>query len=164
MKITNLDDLFLDQLQDMHSSERQIIKALPKMAKAATNPDLKKAFTHHLEETKVHLERLDKILNGMEKSSGRKVCKATVGLIEEGAEMIDVDAEPDARDAGLICTAQKIEHYEIASYGCLHCYAMTLGRTADADLLELTLSEEKHADVALTTLATSEINSEAMKS
>jgi len=162
MKIQTLADLYLDQLQDMHSSERQIIKALPKMVRAATHPALKDAFTAHLKQTKEHLDRLTEILEGLGKSPGRKVCQATVGLLEEGAELIDSADDTDARDAGLICAAQKIEHYEIATYGCLRTFATLLGRNKDAKLLESTLADEKNADEALTGLATSVINADAL--
>jgi len=162
VKIRTLADLYLDQIQDMHSCERQLLKALPKMAKAATNPKLKAAFTSHLEVTKTHIERLDAILEDLEKSPGRKVCAAAAGLIEEGAELIGGDADEEARDAGLICAAQKIEHYEIASYGCLRTFATQLDRTKDARALEKTLTEEKASDVALTRLATSVVNEAAM--
>ncbi len=161
MKIMTLDDLYLDQLQDMHSSERQIVKALPKMVKAADHKKLKAVFTKHIAETKEHVARLDRILESLDKSAGRKVCQATVGLIEEGAGMIEAEADEDVRDAGLICAAQKIEHYEIASYGCLRTFASLLGRDADVKLLDKTLNEEKGADQALTALALSVINAGA---
>lgn len=162
MKIMTLADLYLDQIQDMHSCERQIIKALPKMAKAATQPRLKDGFNHHLEETKEQLERLNRILGDLGKGPGRKVCQAAAGLIEEGSELIEADADEEVRDAGLICAAQKIEHYEIASYGCLRTFAVLLGRTADAKALDKTLNEEKTADQSLTALAMNLVNAEAM--
>lgn len=162
MKIMTLHELYLDQLQDMHSSERQIIKALPKMIKAANHPKLKAAFTKHLGETKEQLERLNHILSDLGKGAGRKVCAATVGLIEEGAELIEADADEEVRDAGLICAAQKIEHYEIASYGCLRAFASLLGRAADVKPLEMTLNEEKQADESLTALAISVVNVDAL--
>lgn len=162
MKIMTLSDLYLDQIRDMHSCERQLIKALPKMAKAANHPDLKAALVRHLGETKKQLERLDLVLSDLGEGAGRKVCKATVGLVEEGAGIIDADAEEDVRDAGLICAAQKIEHYEIASYGCLCTFALLLGRKADAKLLESNLNEEKSADQALTHIATSVVNPAAL--
>jgi len=161
MKIMTLADLYLDQLQDMHSCERQLIKALPKMAKSAMHPELKAAFTSHLAETKVQLERLDRILADMEKTPGRKVCQATVGLVKEGAELIHADADDEVRDAGLICAAQKVEHYEIASYGCLRTFATLLGRNTDVRQLDKTLQEEKDADVALTELAMGIVNANA---
>ena len=162
MKIDTLADLYLEQIRDMHSCEEQIIKALPKMARAASHPQLKKALEDHLEETKGHLERLDQILEALGQSAGSKVCAAAAGLIEEGEEVLENDGEEEACDAGLICAAQKVEHYEIASYGCLRTYARKLGRDEDAALLEQTLEEEKHSDVALTKLAMSVINDAAM--
>jgi ferritin-like metal-binding protein YciE len=162
MKIMTLNDLYLDQLRDMHSCERQLIKALPKMAAAASHPDLKDAFERHLEETRKQLERLGRVLNDLGQGPGRKVCEATAGLVEEGEGIIDADAEEHVRDAGLICAAQKIEHYEIASYGCLCTFASLLGRKADAKLLESTMKEEKGADHALTEIATNVVNPAAL--
>lgn len=161
MKINTLADLYLDQLQDMHSCERQIIKALPKMIAAAEHPKLKAAFKKHLDETKDQLERLNDILSDLDKGPGRKACAAAAGLIEEGAELMEADADEEVRDAGLICAAQKLEHYEIASYGCLRTFATLLGRNADAKSLEKTLNEEKKTDVALTELAMKVVNAEA---
>jgi len=162
VKIRTLAYLYLDQLQDIHSCERQLVKALPKMAKSATHPKLKAAFTSHLDVTRTHIERLDAILEDLEKSPGRKVCAAAAGLIEEGSELIAGDADEEARDAGLICAAQKIEHYEIASYGCLRTFATLLDRAKDAKSLERTLAEEKASDVALTKLAMSVVNEAAL--
>lgn len=162
MKINSMMDLYVDQLQDMHSAERQLIKALPKMAKAAFNPALRTAFTEHLAVTKEQLERLDKILASLDKTAGRKVCKAAEGLVEEGAELISEDADEEVKDAGLIMAAQKIEHYEIASYGCLRTFATLLERNKDAQLLAKTLEEEKEADRSLTELAESVINPKAV--
>jgi ferritin-like metal-binding protein YciE len=162
MKNPTLADLYLDQIRDMHSSERQIIKALPKMTAAAEHPELKAAFTKHLAETKGHVERLDLILEDLEKTQGRKVCEATLGLVKEGAELIEEYEKGEARDAGLICAAQKIEHYEIATYGCLRAWALLLGRDADIKHIDKTLNEEKKTDLALTELAVSTVNSEAV--
>ena len=162
MKLVTLADLYLDQLQDMHSSERQIIKALPKMVKAATHPELKAAFSHHLEETKGQLERLNRILADLGQGPGRKVCEATVGLVEEGAEIIEAAEDEEVRDAGLICAGQKIEHYEIATYGCLRTFASMLGRASDVKILDKTLNEEKNADESLTALAMNVINAAAV--
>jgi ferritin-like metal-binding protein YciE len=162
MKIMTMSDLYVDQIQDIHSCERQLIKTLPKMAKAASHPQLRDAINKHLVETKGQLERLNTILESLGKTAGRKVCRAAVGLIEEGSEIVDAEADEEVRDAGLICAAQKVEHYEIATYGCLRTYAQLLGRAADVRLLEKTLSEEKKADDSLTTLATGLINAEAL--
>lgn len=162
MKIKTMSDLYLDQLQDMHSCERQIIKALPKMVKSAEHRDLKAALTAHLAESRVHLERLNQILDGLEEGPGRRLCAAAAGLVQEGSEMIEADADEEVRDAGLICAAQKIEHYEIASYGCLRTFAELLGRESDAALLEKTLNEEKASDKGLTVLALSAVNQDAL--
>lgn len=162
MHTQTLADLYVGQLQDMHSCERQLIKALPKMAKAAHNPGLKAAFTSHLGETKEQLERVGKILEELGKGPGRKLCKAAAGLIEEGTEMMDEATEDDVRDAGLICAAQKVEHYEIASYGCLRTYATALGHQRHATTLDEILNQERHTDESLTELAMSTINAEAL--
>jgi ferritin-like metal-binding protein YciE len=162
MRINTLADLYLEQIRDMHSCERQIIKALPKLARAANHPKLKKALEEHLEQTKVHLERLDLILGDLDKTAGRQVCAAAAGLMVEADGVIENDGDEEARDAGLICAAQKVEHYEIASYGCLRTYATRLQRGNDVKLLEKTLEEEKNTDVALTKLAMSVINDAAM--
>ena len=162
MRITSMMDLYVDQLQDMHSAETQLIEALPKMANVAFNPDLSTAFTEHLTQTKEQLERLDTILASLDKTPGRKVCKAAQGLVEEGAEMIAEDADEEVQDAALIVSAQKVEHYEIASYGCLRTFATLLGRSKDAQLHAKTLEEEKAADRLLTKLAVNIINAKAM--
>ncbi|MBX3378806.1 MAG: ferritin-like domain-containing protein [Phycisphaeraceae bacterium] len=158
MKINTLEELYVDQLRDMHSAEKQLTKALPKLAKAASSPELRKAFESHLKVTQEHLKRIDGILTNLKKKPGGKVCEATVGLVEEGTEIIDAEAEETVRDAGLIVAAQKVEHYEIASYGCLRAHATILGRNSDARLHEKTLEEEKEADRALTELATRAVN------
>jgi len=161
MKIMTLTDLYLDQLQDMHSCELQIIEALPKMAESAHHPELKAAFNKHLTETLEQLARLNGILSNLGKGPGQKVCKATIGLVEEGTTLIETDADEDVRDAGLICAAQKIEHYEIASYGCLRTFASLLDRSEDAEILEKTLNEEKTTDQSLTEIAMSVVNAAA---
>ena len=162
MKIATLMDLYIDQLQDVFSAEKQLTKALPKMAKAADDPELKTAFQDHLRVTEKQLERVAKILASLDKSPGRKKCEAMAGLIKEGSEMVNGDADEEVRDAGLIVAAQKIEHYEIAAYGCLRTFANVLGRPSDAKALEQTLDEEKDADVTLTRLAMNCINTEAV--
>ena len=145
-----VDDLYLDQLQDMHSCEQQLVEALPKMADAASHPALRTGFTKQLEETKEQLERLNRILTDLGKTPGRKVCEATLGLITEDG------------DAGLICAAQRIEHYEIASYGCLRFWAHMLGRSTDVQLLDQSLNEEQATDLSLTALAVSVVNRPAI--
>ena len=158
---TTLRDLFLEQLRDAYHAEGQLVKALPKMAKAATDPKLRKAFEKHLEETKGQVDRLERVFEAIGEKARRKACKAMEGLIEEGKEWIEEDAEPDVMDAGLIAAAQKVEHYEIATYGCLCAWAKQLDLADAVELLAETLEEEKAADVKLTELAESHINAEA---
>ena len=161
MKLNTLEDLLHHELKDLHSAESQLVKALPKMAKAATNEDLRGGFEEHLEQTKTHVERLVKIGELLDmKLTGHK-CKAMEGLIEEGAELISEDAEETVRDAGLIGAAQRVEHYEIAGYGTAACLARQLGHDEAAELLEETLREEKDTDATLTELAESVINVQA---
>ena len=160
MKFSSLQDLYIEQLKDLHSAETQLTKALPKMAKAANTPELKSAFTAHLEETKEHLVRLDQIGEKLDQSLGEQTCAAMKGLIEEGAEWMEEDAEPEVMDAGLIAAAQRVEHYEIAGYGTVHNFAELLGEEEAAELLAETLEEEEAADEKLTSLAQS-INVEA---
>ncbi len=161
MKQTALKELYVDELRDIYSAENQLTKALPKMAKAATSDELRSGFEEHLEQTKGHVKRLDQIFQSLgEKPTGKK-CKGMEGLIEEGKEMIEEDElEGEALDAGLISAAQRVEHYEIAAYGCVRTYANLLGESDAAELLEETLDEEKETDQKLTQLA-EEINVEA---
>ena len=160
MKFSSLHDLYIEQLKDLHSAESQLTKALPKMAKAATNPELKAAFTEHLEETKGQLARLNQIGEKLGKPLSGHTCAAMKGLIEEGSEWMKEDAEPEVMDAGLIAAAQRVEHYEMAGYGTVHNFAELLEDEAAAELLAETLEEEEAADEKLTTLAKS-INVEA---
>jgi ferritin-like metal-binding protein YciE len=161
MKMETLQELYLEQLRDIYDAENQLVKALPKMAKAATNDELKAAFEQHLEQTQEQISRLDRIFEELgEKSKGHK-CEAMKGLLEEGKQMMEEDADNDVMDAGLICAAQKVEHYEIATYGCLRTYAEMLGFDDQADLLQETLDEEKDTDDNLTELAVTCINLEA---
>jgi len=161
MKLNTLDDLLLQELKDLYSAEKQLVKALPKMAKAATNEDLSAGFEEHLEQTKGHVERLDQIAEELGvKLTGHK-CKAMEGLIEEGAELIEEDGEDSVKDAGLIGAAQRVEHYEIAGYGTARSLAEKLGHKKIAKLLAKTLEEEKETDEKLTELAESAVNVEA---
>lgn len=149
MKAETLQDLYLEQLKDLYDAENQLIKALPKMAKAATSPELRNAFEEHLEQTKGHAQRIETIFEGMgEKAKGQK-CKAMEGLVKEGSEVIEEDMEEGVKDAALIAAAQRVEHYEMAGYGCVRTYANLLGDTEAANLLEQTLEEEKKADELL---------------
>ena len=156
-----LHDAFVDELRDTYDAEKQLTKALPKMAKAAKSPELKAAFTEHLEETKGQVDRLVTIFEQLEGSPKGKKCKAMEGLVEEGSEFIDADGEDSVKDAALICAAQKVEHYEIASYGCARTFATLLGLDEVAELLQETLDEEGNADKKLTELAETVINVEA---
>ena len=159
-----LEELLIDELKDLYSAENQIVKALPKMAKAASSPELKRAFERHLEETKRQVERLNQIGEQLEIKLTGKKCKGMEGLIEEGKEIIEEDLDEDATDAGLIGAAQKVEHYEIAAYGTARTHASLLGYNKVAKLLQQTLDEEGNADKKLTALAESVINVEALQS
>ena len=162
MELETLKDLYIHELKDLYSAENQIIKALPKMAKAATNEELIAGFEEHLEQTEKHAERLEQILESHGETTRGPKCKGMEGVISEGDEMIKEDAEDDVKDAGLIAAAQRVEHYEMAGYGCARTYAELLGDTKGAKLLQKTLEEEKATDEKLTELAKSTINVEAM--
>ena len=153
MKIESLRELYLEQLQDLYNAEQQLIKALPKMAKAASSQELASAFEEHLEKTRGHAQRIESICEQMgEKAFGKK-CKAMEGLVKEGGEVIDEDMTEPLKDAALIAAAQRVEHYEIAGYGCVRAYATKLGDDAAAELLGQTLDEEKEADETLNAIA-----------
>jgi ferritin-like metal-binding protein YciE len=154
--------LLIDELKDLYSAENQIVKALPKMAKAASSPELRRAFERHLEETKRQVERLDQIGEALEVKMTGKKCKGMEGLIEEGKEIMSEDLDENAIDAGLIGAAQKVEHYEIAAYGTARNHASLLGYSKVARLLQQTLNEEGSTDKKLTELADSIINVEAV--
>lgn len=158
-----LEELLVDELKDLYSAENQMVKALPRMAKAAGSPDLKRAFERHLEETRRHVERLDQISNQLDVRLSGKRCKGMSGLIDEGKEIIEEDLDQDALDAGLIGAAQKIEHYEIAGYGTARTHAEMLGYNKVARLLQQTLNEEGATDKKLTALAENIINVEAVQ-
>jgi ferritin-like metal-binding protein YciE len=159
-KLKNLHDLFVEQLQDLYSAETQLVKALPQMAKACTDDTLREAFEEHLDQTKVHVERLESIFERLDEDAKGKPCKAMKGLVAEGEEMIKEKAEPAVKDAGLIAAAQRVEHYEIASYGCVRTYAELLGDLESAQILQTTLDEEGETDKKLNDLASS-LNLEA---
>lgn len=156
-----LDDLFLDTLKDIYYAERQIVKTLPKMAKAATSPELKAGFEKHLEETEVHVERLEQIFELLGKAPRGKTCDAILGIIEEGKSIIEEFKGTVALDAGLVSAAQAVEHYEIARYGTLKTWANQLGMKEAASLLDATLQEEMATDKALSGIATSNVNQKA---
>ncbi len=153
MKLETLKDLYIHELKDLYSAENQIIKALPKMAKGATDAKLVAGFKTHLEETKEHAVRLERILKSHSETTRGPKCKGMEGVIKEGAEMIEEDAEDEVRDAGLISAAQRVEHYEMAGYGTARTYANLLGDAAGEKLLQKTLDEEGATDKKLTTLA-----------
>ncbi|MCT4703662.1 ferritin-like domain-containing protein [Enterobacteriaceae bacterium H20N1] len=162
MQIKTIEDLFVHLLSDTYSAEKQLTRALPKLARASENPKLSEAFTSHLEETRGHVERIDQVVDSIpEFRLKRMKCVAMEGLIEEGQEVIDSVDKGAVRDAGLIAAAQKVEHYEIASYGTLCTLAEMLGYREAKTLLGQTLEEEKSADNKLTTLAESGINQNA---
>jgi ferritin-like metal-binding protein YciE len=154
--MSTLRETFLSELTDIYDAEKQLIKALPKMAKAAENDELREGFEQHLQETETHVQRLDEVFQAFEEKARGKKCKAMKGLLEEGKELI----EEQAADAALIAAAQKVEHYEMASYGSLKAWAELLGEQGAADLLEQTLEEEKATDEKLTALAETTINAE----
>jgi ferritin-like metal-binding protein YciE len=158
MKIESLQDLFLDQLRDIYNAEQQILKAMPKMVNAAHEPELQLSLNHHLEETREQINRLERVFEEMGARPKGKTCHAVMGIIQEAQELIKENAEPNVLDAGLIAAAQKIEHYEIACYGCLRTWAHQLGDPAAADLLQQTLNEEKNSDERLTYLAETMVN------
>lgn len=161
MKLASMEDLFLHELKDLHSAEKQLIRALPKMAKAASSEKLRRAFEEHLHETETQYERLERIFELLSKSSRGPVCKAMEGLIEEASDLLKEDAEPALLDAALIGAAQRVEHYEIAGYGTARTYAEQLGHKEAAELLEQSLAEEKAAYDKLNDLALGEINATA---
>ena len=160
MKLESLQEIFVEELKDLYSAENQIIKALPKMIRKASSKELRSAFESHLLETKEHVKRLETIFEELDEKPKGKTCKGMEGLIKEGAELMDEDAEPEVMDVGLIGAAQKVEHYEIAGYGCVRTYAELLGNRQAVNLLEQTLNEEKAADEKLTGIA-EEVNVEA---
>jgi ferritin-like metal-binding protein YciE len=163
MKIETMEDLFLEQIEDLYDAEQRLVKALPKMAKAASSSALRQAFESHHEQTQGHVSRLERVFPELGKMPKGQTCEAMKGLIEEGEQMIG-DMEPSTlRDAGLIAAANRVEHYEIAAYGSAKAFAETLGLRNAVSLLEQTLQEEKQADQKLTQLAESMINDEALR-
>ena len=154
MQLETLNDLFVEQLADVHSAETQLVDALPKMAAAASHDELKQAFQHHLEETRDHVRRLDDIIAGLGRAVPTEICEGMRGLIREGEEIVAAGGDPDVRDAGLIAAAQRVEHYEIAAYGTARTLAEQLDLGDARELLDQTLDEEAQADKLLTKIAT----------
>jgi ferritin-like metal-binding protein YciE len=161
MELDTLKDLYINEIKDLYSAEKQLVKALPKLAKAAKDPQLQQAFRTHLKETAEHAARLEQICKDLGVSPRGKKCVGMEGLIEEGSELIKEEPDADVLDAGLISKAQHVEHYEIAGYGTVRTYARQLGYENHAELLQQTLDEEGRTDHLLTELAESGINVEA---
>jgi len=161
MDMETLRDLYIEELKDLYSAEKQLVRALGKMAKNASNAELKAAFQNHLAETEGHVERLEQIFESLEASPRGKKCVGMEGLIEEANELLEEDAAEDVVDAGLISKAQHVEHYEMAGYGTVRAWAQLLGEDGHAQLLQQTLDEEMNADKLLSELAESTVNIEA---
>jgi ferritin-like metal-binding protein YciE len=157
-----LKDLYIHELKDLYSAEKQLLRALPKMAKAASNEKLRAGFEKHLAQTQEHADRLEKILTSHDETTRGPKCKGMEGLIAEGEEILEETADDEVRDAGLISAAQRVEHYEIAGYGCARTYAELMGDKTGARLLQKTLDEEADTDKKLTQLAVSSINAAAI--
>ena len=160
MKENTLRELFLDEIRDLYDAESRIVKALPKMAKAAESEELRTGFVEHLEQSKEHVERLKQILTDMEEKVSAKKCPGMIGILQEGEELMEEDFEGSVKDAALISAAQRVEHYKIAAYGCVHSWAQELNEDNAAELLEKTLNEEKETDEKLTELS-EQINASA---
>ena len=162
MKFDSLKTLYVNELRDLYNAEKQLVKALPKMAKAASSQELKDAFEKHLEQTKTHVERLEEAFEELGEKPKGKTCKAMKGLIEEGSEILDKDGDESVIDAGIIVAAQKVEHYEIAGYGSVRTFAELLGKNKSAELLQSTLDEESETNETLNQLAEGIVNPEAL--
>lgn len=161
MEIDSLRKLYIEELKDLYSAEKQILQALPRMAKKVQNEQLRQAFEEHVEVTRKQVERLDQIFESLERSPRGKKCKGMEGLLEEGKEMMEENMDPEVLDAALISATQRVEHYEIAGYGTVRAYAQLLGEQEHVRLLQQTLDEEGEADKKLTQLAETTINVEA---
>jgi ferritin-like metal-binding protein YciE len=162
MKLDTLQQLYTDELRDLYNAENQLLKALPKMATAASSEELKDAFEKHLEQTKGHVERLEEVFQELGEKPKGKTCRAMKGLIEEGSEILKQGGDESVIDAGIIVAAQKVEHYEIAGYGSVRTFAHLLGQNKAAELLQSTLDEESETNEVLNRLAESVINPEAL--
>jgi ferritin-like metal-binding protein YciE len=161
MNFDSLRSLFLEELKDIYHAEKQLVQALPRLAKTAESTDLREAFASHLKETEGHVRRLEAIFKDLGQTPRGKRCKGMEGLIEEGKEILEAEGEGPVIDAALIASAQRVEHYEIAAYGCLRTYAELLGYDNAANLLSETLDEEEAADEKLTSVAEGKVNAEA---
>lgn len=161
MPLDTLQSLFENELKDIYNAEKQLVDALPRIAKAASSPELADAISSHLEETKGHVQRIEQIMRSLDMPARGKKCKGMEGLLAEGKEILEEDGEDSVKDAGIISAAQRVEHYEMAAYGCLRSYAEILGHTEAARLLDQTLEEEEAADQKLSSLAEGGINQAA---
>lgn len=165
MEMETLRELYVHELKDVYSAEKQILQALPKMIKACQSPELGRALDEHRQVTEEQVQRLDRILAGLDQSGrSNKKCRGMEGILEEGTELLKQDAQPEVLHAGIIASAQKVEHYEIATYGTLAAYARLLDQSEAAELLEMTLAEEKEADQKLSQIAAASINVDALAS
>jgi len=162
MKLDTLQKLYVDELRDLYNAENQLLKALPKMAKAASSEELKNAFEKHLEQTEMHVQRLEQVFEELDQTPKGKTCRAMKGLIQEGSEILEEEGDPSVLDAGIIVAAQKVEHYEMAGYGSVRTFAELLGQQKAAELLQTTLDEESEANELLNGLAESIVNPEAL--
>jgi ferritin-like metal-binding protein YciE len=162
MKLDTLEKLYVDELRDIYNAENQLLKALPKMAKGSSSPDLKSGFEKHLRQTESHVERLEQIFAELNESPKGKTCHGMKGLIEEGSEILKEDGEESVLDAGIIVAAQKVEHYEMAAYGSARTFARLLGQEKAAELLQTTLDEESETNESLNQLAENMVNPEAL--
>ncbi|MCL4401320.1 MAG: ferritin-like domain-containing protein [Acidobacteria bacterium] len=163
MAIENMEDLFVTQIKDLYDAEKQLIKALPKMAKASSSERLREAFQEHLEQTRGHVERLERIFAQLGQRPSGETCEAMEGLVEEGEEIVDEIDQSPLRDAGLIAAGNRVEHYEMAGYGSARTFAEMLGHSQAATLLEQTLQEERRADEKLTKIGEEMVNREALR-
>lgn len=163
MAAKTMQDLLIEELRDIYHAEKQLTKALPKLAKAAHSEQLRSAFETHLEETRGQVERLEQVFEELDTRTRGKHCDAMEGLINEAREIMEMGLAPEVQDAALIAAAQKVEHYEIASYGTVHAYATACGLNKVAQLLEQTLNEEKETDKKLNMLAINDVNKKAIK-
>ncbi len=158
LKLNSLRDLLVEELRDLYNAENQLVEALPKMAEAASSNELKSAFSHHLEQTREHVSRLEHIFQQIGEKSSGETCEAMKGLIKEGEILVKAEGDPDVRDAGLVGAAQRVEHYEMAGYGTARSLARRLGEDQIAETLQQTLNEEADADKKLTSIAESQVN------
>ncbi len=163
MKLESLHDLYLSELRDLYSAEEQIVKALPKVIEKTTSPELRQALENHLEETRGHVARLEQVFQMHGEEAKAQKCKGMQGVLAEGDEVIGKDANPDVRDAAIISACQRVEHYEIAAYGCVRTYAEQMGHDRAAALLQETLDEEMAADEKLTDIAANRVNIQATR-